>query len=413
MISLNFLLLIILLAASSFFSSSETALTSITRIMLKRIVKERRKGAKLVNLLKNKMDSVLTIILIGNNFVNTLASATATALAISLYGEKGAGIAAAVMTIAIILFGEILPKTIAYRKPVEIACLTAPLLYVFRIIMKPFERLFSHLQKLINKTEKAIWKTSLPLITEDELKTLIDLGDSEGTLESGEKEMLHNIFEFSDLKVRDIMKHRSLIRGIPANADYEAVISAFKSSGYSRLTVHEENLDNIIGIIHFKDVLFNKAKLFNLKNIIRPVPFVPETKSVVSLLALFKKEKQNFAIVVDEHGSNHGIITMNDILKAVFGRITDEYSLIDVPAEERIKILSPNQFLIPGDLYLNEVNQIFTLQLQSEDFDTFGGWLLEQFGYLPTSGESIQKNKLIFTVEELSQRRIRSIRLSM
>ncbi len=412
MITLQLLLLLLLLSASAFFSASETSLTSISRITLKKILKEKRKGSKTVSFLKSKMDSVLTIILIGNNFVNTLASAMATALAISLYGEKGAGIATISMTIVLILFGEILPKTIASRKASETACAVSIPLNTIRVVFKPIEWLFSHLQKLIQRAEKIIWKSSVPLITEDELKTLIDLGDKEGTLESGEKEMLHNIFEFSDLRVRDIMRHRSLIRGISVKADYDQTISAFTSSGYSRLTVYEENLDSIVGILHFKDVLFTKTNPFNVKTVMRTVPFVPETKSVVSLLALFKKEKQNFAIVVDEHGSNHGIITMSDILKAVFGRITDEYSLADIPAEERISILSPTQFLIPGDLHLNEINQIFTLQLYSDDFDTLGGWLLEQFGYLPASGESIQKSKLIFTVEELSQRRIRSITLT-
>lgn len=413
MILVNVLFLCFLLLASGFFSSSETSLTSISRIQVKKILKEKRKGAKTVTLLKSRMDSALSIILIGNNFVNTLASAAATALAISLYGDKGTGLAAAVMTIVIILFGEILPKTIAYRKPLETACFTAPMLNAFRVVMTPVEWGFSHLQKLINQIEKAIWKTKVPLITEDELKTLIDLGDSEGTLETGEKEMLHNIFEFSDLRVRDIMRHRSLVKGIPKDAGYEQVLSAFTASSYSRLTVYEQNMDSILGIVHFKDVLFNRAKPFNVASIMRPVHFVPETKSVVSLLALFKKEKQNFAVVVDEHGSNHGIITMNDILKAVFGRITDEYSSADVPAEERITILSPSQFLLPGDLVLNDVNQIFTLQLDSEDFDTLGGWLLEQFGYLPSEGENYQHQKLIFTVEEISQRRIRRIKLSV
>ena len=272
---------------------------------------------------------------------------------------------------------------------------------------------FSHLQSLIITLEKVIWKEATPLITEDELKTLIDLGDTEGTLELGEKEMLYNIFEFSDLKVKNIMKHRSLIRGIPLNSDYEKVIASFTNSGYSRLAVYEDTMDSILGIVHFKDVLFNKSDSFSLKSILRSVPFIPETKSVVSLLSLFKKEKQNFAVVVDEHGSNHGIITMDDILRAVFGRITDEYNVQDKPAEERITILSPTQFIIPGDLYLNDVNQIFNIYLVSEDFDTLGGWLLEQFGYLPVPEESLQKNKIMFTVEEQSQRRIKSIRLTL
>ncbi len=413
MIALQLLLIVCLLLASGFFSSSETSLTSISRISLKKMLKEKRKGAKTVSLLKSKMDSVLSAILIGNNFVNTLASSAATALAISIYGDKGAGLATLVMTLVIILFGEILPKTIADRKPIETACFTAPILNTYRLIMTPFEWLFSHLQKFIHSIEKLIWKTSSPLITEDELITLIELGNSEGTLESGEKEMLHNIFEFSDLRVRDIMRHRSLVRGISLDANYEQVIAEFTASAYSRLTVYNQNLDSILGIVHFKDVLFNKTNPFNLASIIRPVPFVPETKSVVSLLSLFKKEKQNFAVVVDEHGSNHGIITMNDILKAVFGRITDEYNSPDVPPEERITILSSSQFLLPGDLLLNDINQIFSLQLDSEDFDTLGGWLLEQFGYLPSEGESFHYNKLVFTAEEVAQRRIRRIKLSV
>lgn len=410
-------IIILLLFFSAFFSFAETALLSLNKAQLKQLLKTERKQGKRIAILKNSMDQVISIILIGTNFLNTLSSAIATALAIDLIGPQGALWATLIMLILIILFGEIIPKNIAALYPKEASLLSAPILTVLLFVFKPIAFLFSLLQKGINKIEGALWKNKDPIITEEELKTLIALGDKEGTLELGEKDMLYNIFELNDLRAKDIMRHRSLIKTCNINASLHQSIEAFEKSGYSRLVVIEDSIDAINaiqGILHFKDLLFfDSAQDFSVKSIMRKPLFIPESKSVISLLSTFKKEKQNFAVIVDEHGSNQGIITMDDILKAVFGRITDEHNSEGKNAEERIQIIKTNQFLIPGELSIDDFNRIFKQNFSSEAFESIGGFLLEEFGYLPQAGEFLKRNNCILAVDAQSQRRIKMIKYTI
>ncbi|MBO5137759.1 MAG: HlyC/CorC family transporter [Spirochaetaceae bacterium] len=411
------LILVVLIAFSAFFSSSETAFLSISKVTLRQIQKEKLPKARYIANLKSDMDRLLTTILIGNNFVNNFASSTATALAVSLFGDRGVGAATVVMTVLIILFGEILPKTVATNKPVKLSQNFAIPLGLLQKIMFPLVWIFAKLSKAIGSLVDKIWKSDTPLVTEEELKTLFAVGNAEGTLENDEKEMLYKIFEFTDLRVRDITRHRSFVKSVSASATFTQVAEVFAATGYSRLPVYEEKTEGdknqYIGLLHYKALLFyhgekNKPDFARLN--MRKVLFVPETKSAVSLLHTFKTEKVNFAIVVNEHGSNSGIVTMDDVLNAVMGRITDEYAK-ETPPEKRIKILSATEFILPGDLRLNDVNEIFKLQCESEDFDTLGGWLLEQFGYLPSVGEVFSKKNNAFIVEDVSHRRIQTIRL--
>jgi len=213
------------------------------------------------------------------------------------------------------------------------------------------------------------------------------------------------------------MRHRSLIKTCNINASLHQSIEAFEKSGYSRLVVIEDSIDAINaiqGILHFKDLLFfDSAQDFSVKSIMRKPLFIPESKSVISLLGAFKKEKQNFAVLVDEYGSNQGIITMDDILKAVFGRITDEHNTEGKNAEERIQIIKTNQFLIPGELSIDDFNRIFKQNFSSEAFESIGGFLLEEFGYLPQAGEFLKRNNCILAVDAQSQRRIKMIKLTI
>ncbi|NLM01143.1 MAG: HlyC/CorC family transporter [Treponema sp.] len=406
--------LIILLLFSAFFSSCESAYLSISKIKLKQMLQEKKSGAKKVAKLKNNIDDLLTTILIGNNFVNSLSSSLATALAISLIGNKGTALATFVMSIIIIIFSEVLPKTVATYHPEKTALKFATPLSIVKFILAPVTKVFSIVLKMINKIEKGINKDATPVVTEEELKTLIDVGNQEGTLESGEKTMLNKIFEFTDLRTRDIMNHRTSIVAIDEKSTYEETVEAFSNSGFSRLAVFSETPATITGIIHYKDVLFykNKSNSFQLKKVMLEPLFIPETKTAENLLHLFKTEKQNIAIAIDEHGSVSGIVTMDDILKAVFGRITDEYAKIDIPPEERIEILNHAQYRVPGDIPLQTINEFFKLNLESEEFETFGGWLLEQFGTLPNSGEAIKRGNVVYTVEEQYDRKIVLVRIS-
>ena len=406
--------LFVLVLLSAFFSSSETAFLCIPKIRLRQMKKEKKKNATLIADLKNKTDVLLTVILIGNNFVNALASSLATALAIALLGSKGTGIATMIMTVVIIMFGEIMPKTIATYKSEEVAGFVAPTLNFLKKAMHPIVIVFAKFTAFVKRvTSKNDDDASQ--ITEEELRTLFDLGGQEGTLELNEKDMLHKIFEFGDLRAHDIEKSRTLIKMIEANASFEDTIQFFSDFGYSRLPVYENDSENIIGLLHFKDVLFYSGakKSFSPKNIAKEALFIPETKDAIGILQTFKSQKQNFAIIIDEHGSFSGIITMDDLVRAVFGRATESYDKKVLPFEDRITIVTPSEFIVPGDVELTEVNNVFKLKLSSIDSDTIGGWLLETFDYLPEQGESIKHENILYTVEKQSNRRIQQIRLKV
>lgn len=412
-LAISLVTLVFLVVMSAFFSSSETAFLSLSKIKMRQMLKENKKAAAPVVKLKQNTDNLLTLILVGNNFVNTFASSLATSVALGFFGESGVGIATAVMTVLIIIFGEILPKSFAANNPEKLSIFLAKPLSLLKIILKPITFIFSAFSKMISKFVETFQKNPLPSVTEEELKTLIEVGDEEGTLEDGEKEMLYKIFEFTDLRVRDILRHRSFVKAIDSKANYEETLSKFIESGYSRLPVFKDDLETILGTIHYKDVLyFSGSKLnFTAEKIVRKALFIPETISVVTLLMRFRTEKHTFAVVVSEHGNVEGIVTTDDVLKAVFGRITDEYNSKTIKPEERIRVTGKREFLIPGDMSLNDVNRIFSTDFESEDFDSLGGWLLEQFGYLPENGEKLKIGSTTFTVEDVGSRRIQSIRM--
>ena len=404
--------ILLLVALSAFFSGSESAFLSISKIQMRQYLLEKRKNATLISKLKSNMDSLLSTILVGNNFVNTYSSALATSLAISLFGDSGAGIATGFMTVLVIIFGEVLPKTIATNQAYEVAKFVSVPLNIIKKILFPIVFIFSLLSRGIYKIESKIAPRKAPLITEEELKTLIEVGNKEGTLEAKEKNMLNKIFEFSDLRVRDILKPRTLVASISVDANYDEVVKTFSTSGYSRLPVYAESFDNILGVLHFKEVMFSSPKNkenFSVKKLLKNVCYVPETISAITLLKILKKEKQNLAIVVDEHGSNCGIITMDDILRSVFGRITDNFDDGEGNPVNRIQVINANKFSVPGETRLEDLNSIFSLSLDSEEFDTLGGWLLEQFGSLPSTGEAIRRGNVIYLVEDQAQRRIKSV----
>lgn len=410
---ISLITLIALIVMSAFFSSSETAYLSLSKIKMRQMLKENKKAATPVAKLKQDSDSLLTLILVGNNFVNTFSSSLATSVALGLFGQSGVGIATIVMTVLIIIFGEILPKSFAANNPEKLSLRFSKPLTLLKFLLKPIIIIFKAFTNLVSKIVSLFQKNPLPSVTEEELKTLIDVGDEEGTLESGEKEMLYKIFEFTDLRVRDILRHRSFVKSIDGKSSYEETISAFIESGYSRLPVYRENTETILGTIHYKDVLYfsGNKKTFSPEKIVRKALFIPETVSVVNLLMRFRTEKHTFAIVVGEHGNVEGIVTTDDVLKAVFGRITDEYNSKSIPPEERIRITGKREFLIPGDISLIDINRIFSTTFESEEFDTLGGWLLERFGYLPENGEKLKIGSTTFTVEDQGSRRIQIIRM--
>ncbi len=411
-------LLILLVWLIAFFAGSETAYLSMTNIRVRKMLRARKPGAKRVANLRADMDSLLTIILVGINFINTLASSIATALAIELAGDKGVAMATAAITFFVTVFGEIIPKTVAGidDNTERVAARAAVPLAVLKTAFLPMVWIFSQVSKGTAFVVDALWKRNDSIIQEGELKTLIQAGADDGALEKSEKIMLNKILEISDLTVHNIMKHRSLVTYIKESDTRARVIEAFKNSGYSHLPVYKESKENVTGVLYYKDVLFerNVPGAFFIVDFMSAPLYVPETFSVIELIHTMIKENRSFAVALDEQGATAGIVTLDDVMRGLFGRMSDAGNKHqEVPAEERIKIVSSKEFLVPGDMRLNDLNAILNLNLSSEDYDTLGGFLMEKFDALPSSGEAVRIGRALFVVEDQSQRRIKAVRIKL
>ena len=411
------MLILFLLAVGAFFSMTETAFTSLSRIKVRQLQKEKARHADLIAKLRSNLDELIATVLIGTNFVNTFNSAVTTAFAVKVFGAEYVSAATAVILFLVIIFVEIVPKTFAAINTETAVKNTAIPVYLIKAVLYPVVKTFCLFTRFIDFAEKKIFKSKRVLITEDELKTLIEVGEKEGTLEQSERKMLERLFEFSDLSVHSIMRHRSLVKYISTESSLDEVIAVFQTTGYSRIPVYENDVENIVGVLHFKSVLFASPLITASKDFIKicmaEPAFVPETMSAIDLLKKFKKEKINFAVAVNEYGGMAGIVTLDDILSEVFGRITDEHGTVEVSPEDKITVIGTNEFIVPGDMKLDDLNDVLNINLSSETFDTLGGWLLEQFDELPPVGKTHKKSGVLYIVEDQSQRRIQTVRIKL
>lgn len=411
------MLIIFLLAVGAFFSMTETAFTSLSRIKVRQLQKEKARHADLIAKLRSNLDELIATVLIGTNFVNTFNSAVTTAFAVKVFGAEYVSAATAVILFLVIIFVEIVPKTFAAINTETAVKNTAIPVYLIKAVLYPVVKTFCLFTRFIDFAEKKIFKSKRVLVTEDELKTLIEVGEKEGTLEQSERKMLERLFEFSDLNVHSIMRHRSLVKYISTESSLDEVIAIFQTTGYSRIPVYENDVENIVGVLHFKSVLFASPLITASKDFIKicmaEPAFVPETMSAIDLLKKFKKEKINFAVAVNEYGGMAGIVTLDDILSEVFGRITDEHGTVEVSPEDKITVIGTNEFIVPGDMKLDDLNDVLNINLSSETFDTLGGWLLEQFDELPPVGKTHKKSGVLYIVEDQSQRRIQTVRIKL
>ena len=407
--------LFFLILCVGFFTSSETAYLSLPRLKLRSMVEQGRRNAKKVAALKANMDRLLTTVLIGTNFLNSLASAIATAFAIDLLGSRGVAIAPFVTAFFITTFAQIVPKTAAGLHPDTFTCFSAWPLMILEKIFFPIIWLFEMLSHGAVVLVEKILKPAGAIVTEEELKTLIDVGSHEGTIEKDESRLLNKIIKFNDLSVNDVMKHRSQVSMINQEADYDEVINQFLTSGFSTLTVYSSNSENVVGVLNYKKVLFCSEEIDKSRGFagrqMSEVLFIPGTMSVLDILQQFRTSEHKFAVVLDEQGQTDGIITMEDILKVVFGHMSDENTYDNTAPEDKVELVSLNTFIVPGDMKIDDANEILGLALESDEMNTVGGWLLEQFGYLPASGTVLIKDRILFTAEDVSGRRIVSVRV--
>ncbi len=391
--------LIVLLLLSGFFSSAETALFSISRAKARHIAKETGLTNALIKKMKDDPHRLLSTILIGNNLVNVGAAALATAIMIDLVASNAVGIATGLMTVLILIFGEIIPKSIATRNNVLIARLVIMPLYWLSILFTPIIYLLNFIPSLTRKVQ------SKSRVTEEELMTFVEVVEEEGGIDEEEKELIHNIFEFDDTSASEIMTPRADMFVI--NVDDKLNLEEIIRSGFSRIPVIEEDIDHVIGVLNIKDLFMHQvtsAKQTDARSVMSEPYFVPENKKLDHLLHQFKKRKQHMAIVVDEHGGVSGLITLEDALEEIVGEIVDETDKV----EPHIVKLNKNEWRVLGKSEIDDVNDKLEMDIpDTKEYDTFSGYVLDRIGRIPHEKEDIPLGNFVVTVNEMDGTRIK------
>ena len=409
--SWQIILLVTLVILSGFFSSAETAFTAANRLKLRHMAEEGSKSAKRALRLIENPSKLISALLIGNNIVNIFASSLATLVAIDLYGISATGIATSILTIVIIIFGEITPKSFATQHAEKVSMMFSKPVGILMTLLTPFVIIFYSISSWIIRLFGGDISQSHPLVTEEELKTMVDVGSEEGVFEQEEKEMLHNIFDFGDLQVRDIMVQRVDITALDVDATYEEVLEIVKDEQFSRFPVYREDIDDIIGILNVKDLLFLtevEKRGFKLEDYIREPYFAYEFKRITDLFKELKKTRTHISIILDEYGGTVGIVTIEDLLEEIVGEIDDEY---DDDKETDIETIRKNEYMVSGSYRLDELNELIGTDIESEEFDSIGGYLIGILGTFPASGEVIEADGIRFVVDEVDKNRIKKIRM--
>ncbi len=404
-------LLIFLVCCSAFFSASETALTSLSRIRLRNMVEERIKNADKISRLLDDPNRLLSSILVGNNLVNNGASALTTALAIQVFhGDAGSGasVATAFITVVILIFGEITPKTIAAQQAEKTALVVvniiAAVVFVLRPVVVVLNMATSSLSRLLghNPDEKT------PTITEAELKTIVNVSHEEGVLETEERIMINNIFNFGDAKAKDVMTPRTDMVSVSCDVSYEDFVALVNEEGFSRFPVFDEDIDDIVGILYVKDVFFVDKNEFSAEKYMREPYFTYETKPVAELFAEMRQNRLAVAVVLDEYGGTSGLATMEDIIEEIMGEIADEY---DDDEQDEIEVIKEDEYVVDGGTRLEEFNKMVGSRLESDEVDTIAGYVLMILGNFPEGGEVLESDGLKFVVEEMDKNRISKLRV--
>ena len=403
-------LLVVLLLGSGFFSASETSLMSLSKIRIRYMEDEGVKGAKLVGSLIEKSSDLLSSILVGNNIVNIAATSVSTSLFISIFGDGGVAIATAVMTVLVLVFGEITPKTIAANSPEKVAVVVSKPISIIMKITKPIVWIFNLLTGIIFKIMGIDNDGVKPFITEEELKAMVNVSHEEGVLEMEDREIINNVFQFGDMQAKEAMIQRLDMVAIDIEDSYDEIIELFKSEKLSRLPVYQESIDDIVGILNIKDIIFlsdEEIENFDIKDYVREAFFTYEFKKITQLLEEMKKEKTQMAIVVDEYGGTAGLLTIEDLVEVIVGDIDDEY---DEEEEEIVKI-NDNEYLVEGSTKISDVNEQLGINLESEEFDSIGGFIIGYLKRIPEENEIIEVEDVKFKVESIDKNRINKIRI--
>lgn len=383
---------------------------SLSKIKMRHMEEDGVKGAKLVSSLLVDPSKLLSTILVGNNIVNIAATSISTSLFVSMWGAQGVAAATALMTVLVLIFGEITPKTISANNPEKMSVFVAKPIKVFVLILSPIVWVFNIITKVIFKLLGVDNKGVKPFITEEELKTMVNVSHEEGLLEIEEREIINNVFEFGDMQAKEAMVQRLDMVAIDLEDTYEEIIELFKHEKLSRMPVYEETIDDIIGILNIKDIIFlsdEEVENFDIKKYIREPFFTYEFKKITQLLEEMKKDKSQMTIVVDEYGGTAGLITIEDLVEVIVGDIDDEYDEED----DDIEIISSTEYLVEGSTKISDVNEILDIELESDEFDSIGGYIIGYIKHIPDENELIEVDGIKFNIESVDKNRIKKIRI--
>jgi putative hemolysin len=413
---ISFLIIIICIIFVAILSSSEVAFISLNRIRLRHLVEKGDKNAKIAQKIRDEHDRLFSAVILSGNLFTVLATSVGTAIAISLLGEDiGIVIATAAMTVLTVVFGELAPKTFAVTHAESISLKMAKPIELYIRTISPLVWVLNKLSNSIIRLFGGEVKPAPQLLTEEEMKAMIKIGEEEGAIEKEEKDMLHNVFAFGDKKVTEAMVPRTEMVSIPEKAVVADVLSLVSEEGYSRYPVIRETVDNINGVLYVKDIVRKMADedvptSTPIKNFVRDAFYIPESKMVTALLDDMQKNKFQIAIVVDEHGGTAGLITLEDIMEEIVGSLQDEFEAIE--AEKEVEIVDERTFVVSGSTGLDEINELINIEINSEEFHTIGGFLFGLFGHLPKTGEQLRYHELRFLILEMEGKKIEKIKIT-
>ena len=402
------LFLLFLLFFSAFFSGSETSIFSLNRYRLEYLAKKGEKKAKIIQKILKEPDILIATILLGNNFVNVLASSIATLLAITLFGSKGVIFSTLLLTFVLLVFCEIAPKTLSIKNPEKISFFVAKPISIIFYFLKPIVKILTFFSNLFLKMIKIEHSKLTPSIIEGEIREIISLGEKSGAVAKKKKEMLHNLLEIGHSKIKEIMVPRTEVVFVSEETTLSELIKILKEKPYTRFPVYKGRLDNIIGIIHAKDILsyWDKKDKFSINDILREPFFVPESARTEDVLYQFLGKKTQLAIVVDEYGEVEGIITLEDILEEIVGEIQDEFD----KEENLILPISETTLMAEGNAPIKVVNSKYNTNLPEDREVSIAGFILSLFGRIPKEGEEIKfENRLLFKVFRMDDKKISKV----
>lgn len=409
---LQILLIAVLLLLSGFFSSAETALTTVNKLKLRTLADEGRKNAVKVLKITENPGKLLSTILIGNNIVNIAASALTTTFCADFFGNQYIGIATGILTLLVLVFGEVTPKTLATKYSVQLSMVFVYPISVLMIIFTPFVWLLNLITGLIFKLMHVDVAAKTDAVTESELITMVNVSHEEGILEQEEKFMISNVVDFGDAMAKDIMIPRADVISGDSTNSYEELVKIFIEEQYSRIPIYEDSKENIIGILYLKDLFFYSelygTENFDISKVLRKPLFVHEYQRTSQIFSDMKTSSVSVAIVLDEYGAASGIITMEDLVEEIVGEIRDEY---DEDENDLIKKLDENTYDIDASLKLDDLNDALNTNLHSDDYDSIGGFVIELLDKLPDEGEEACFENLVFTVTKVVKNRIERIKL--